>query len=155
MSSKTDTREGQKAQALCFKSAVELVSLMRRAELSAVEVLTAHLEQIERVNPRVNALCTLVPEYALQQARNADRQRARGARARAAQSELRLQRRDPADRGALARGSREAGAPHVRGSGTDPGTSAPAMMVLSMFPTCPPFCIYRFAAGTARARCRL
>jgi amidase len=34
-------------------------------ELSATEVVSAHLERIEQVNPRVNAIITLVPERAL------------------------------------------------------------------------------------------
>ncbi len=34
-------------------------------ELSAVEVVSAHLERIQQVNPRVNAIVTLVPERAL------------------------------------------------------------------------------------------
>ncbi len=36
--------------------------------LSATEVVTAHLERIEQVNPRVNAIVTLVPERALDEA---------------------------------------------------------------------------------------
>jgi amidase len=34
-------------------------------ELSATEVVSAHLDRIEQVNPRVNAIVTLVPERAL------------------------------------------------------------------------------------------
>jgi amidase len=37
-------------------------------ELSATEVVTAHLERIEQVNPRVNAIVTLEPERALAEA---------------------------------------------------------------------------------------
>ena len=36
--------------------AVELVARMRSKDLSAREVMTAHLARIERVNPRVNAV---------------------------------------------------------------------------------------------------
>lgn len=68
------------ATELCFKSASELVELVRQREVSVREVVTAHLEQIERVNPQVNAICTLVPEMALQQAGRADEAMARGAR---------------------------------------------------------------------------
>jgi len=35
----------------CFKTAVELGGLIRDKELSARELLDAHLDQIERVNP--------------------------------------------------------------------------------------------------------
>ena len=41
---------------LCFKTAIELVTLLHNREVSAVEVLDAHLAQIERVNPQVNAI---------------------------------------------------------------------------------------------------
>jgi amidase len=35
--------------------------------------MRAHLEQIERVNPKVNAIVTLLPEHAMEHARGADR----------------------------------------------------------------------------------
>ena len=57
---------------LHFRSARDLADLIHRRELSAREVVEAHLEQIERVNPRVNAICTLVPERALADADAAD-----------------------------------------------------------------------------------
>ena len=57
---------------LHFRSARDLAGLIRRRELSAREVVEAHLEQIARVNPRVNAICTLVPEQALADADAAD-----------------------------------------------------------------------------------
>src|SRR5262245_1639360 len=63
---------------LCFLPAVELVRQIRAKELSAVEVLEAHLAQIERVNPRVNAIVTLVAEQAHARARAADAALARG-----------------------------------------------------------------------------
>ena len=59
--------------------AVEMVRLMRQKKLSAREVMEAHLRQIERVNPRVNAMVTLVPEDQLMaQARVADEALAKG-----------------------------------------------------------------------------
>ena len=64
---------------IIFKTATELVGCMQSGELSAVEVMEAHLRRIELVNPRVNALCTVVPEQALQGAREADQKRASGA----------------------------------------------------------------------------
>jgi amidase len=63
---------------LCFKTATELAALIRRREVSVREVVAAHLEQIERLNPQVNAICTLVPEQAMDQARRADEALARG-----------------------------------------------------------------------------
>ncbi|MER5220118.1 amidase [Streptomyces flaveus] len=64
---------------LCFWTATELAAALRRRDVSAREVVTAHLEQIERVNPAVNAIVTLVPERALEQAAEADARLAAGA----------------------------------------------------------------------------
>jgi len=52
---------------------------IRAKDLSARETLTAHLQQIERVNPKVNAIVTLIGEQALEQAQRADDDLARGA----------------------------------------------------------------------------
>lgn len=62
---------------LVWMSAVELADLLRRGDLSAVEVLTAHLEQIEAVNPALNAIVTYLPDLALDSARRADERKAR------------------------------------------------------------------------------
>ena len=48
-----------------------------RKKLSAREALAAHLKQIERVNPKVNAIVTLVPELAAADAAKADEMQAR------------------------------------------------------------------------------
>ncbi len=63
---------------LVWKTAVELAALIRRGEVSAVEVLTAHLERIDAVNPELNAIVTYLPELALELARSADEKQARG-----------------------------------------------------------------------------
>ena len=57
---------------ICFMTASELARRIRQKELSAREVMTAHLAQIERVNPKVNAIITLDAEGALQRADAAD-----------------------------------------------------------------------------------
>jgi amidase len=58
---------------LCFKDAVDLARMMRNREVSATEVMAAFLAQIERVNPKVNAICTFIgEEAALRAAREAD-----------------------------------------------------------------------------------
>src|SRR5215470_12885524 len=62
---------------ICFISAVEMARLIRTRKLSAREALTAHLKQIERVNPKVNAIVTLVPELAAKAAAKADEMQAR------------------------------------------------------------------------------
>ena len=63
---------------LCFRSAAELARLVATKAVSAHEVMEAHLAQIERVNPQVNAIVTLVPEQALAGAKEADQRQARG-----------------------------------------------------------------------------
>ncbi len=63
---------------ICQLSAVELARLIRAKELSAREVVSAHLAQIERVNPSFNAIVTLVADQAMERARLADEDFARG-----------------------------------------------------------------------------
>src|SRR5580698_7967480 len=67
------------ASDICFLSAVEMAALIRQKKLSAREVMTAHLKQIERVNPKVNAIVTLVADQAMENARKADEAQASGA----------------------------------------------------------------------------
>lgn len=65
---------------ICFMTATELAAKIRTRELSAREVMEAHLAQIERVNPKVNAIITMIsPEEALALADEADRKLASGA----------------------------------------------------------------------------
>src|SRR4051794_20956860 len=66
------------ASELCFMSASEMARLIRTKELSAQDLMAAHLAQIERVNPKVNAIITLDPEGAMQGAAAADEAFARG-----------------------------------------------------------------------------
>jgi amidase len=63
---------------LCFLTAHELARRIRDRELSCVEVMQAHLAQIERINPQVNAIVTLLPEQAMAGARAADAALAHG-----------------------------------------------------------------------------
>jgi amidase len=55
-----------------------MVNLIRAGKLSAREALKIHLDHIARVNPKVNAIVTLVPEFAQEAARRADEAQARG-----------------------------------------------------------------------------
>src|SRR3954468_171428 len=55
-----------------FQSAKKLARLIRTRKLSAVEVMKAHIAQIERVNPTVNAIVTFLPEAALKEAKKVD-----------------------------------------------------------------------------------
>jgi amidase len=61
------------------RTATELAAGLRAREFSAREVMQSHLERIEAVNPRVNAIVTLLePELALAMADEADAAAPRG-----------------------------------------------------------------------------
>jgi amidase len=58
---------------ICYMNGVELAARIRRKELSAVEVMAAFLDRIEHVNPKVNAIVSMVSrEAALAMAKQAD-----------------------------------------------------------------------------------
>lgn len=63
---------------LVFMSAFDLAAAIRDQRVSALEVMEAHLEQIERHNGALNAVITLDEERALRQARDADDAMANG-----------------------------------------------------------------------------
>ena len=63
---------------LCFRTATELADLIATRQVSAREVLEAHLAQIDRINPRVNAIVTRLADGALEHAVLADERQARG-----------------------------------------------------------------------------
>ena len=63
---------------IVFLSAIELAARIRKKQISAREVMTAHLAQIERVNAKVNAIVTLVADRAMADASRADDVQARG-----------------------------------------------------------------------------
>jgi len=66
------------APGICFLTARELSTRLRKKSLSAREVLQAHLQQIERVNPKVNAIVTLVADQAMARAAQLDEGAAKG-----------------------------------------------------------------------------
>ncbi|HUG36175.1 MAG TPA: amidase [Candidatus Limnocylindrales bacterium] len=57
---------------LCFTPATELAALIRARALSPVELTRAVLERIERLNPKLNAFCTLTADAALAAASTAE-----------------------------------------------------------------------------------
>ena len=61
-----------------FRSATSLAEVIQRKELSSLEVIDAHLAQIERANPALNALVRVFADAARQRAREADEALARG-----------------------------------------------------------------------------
>jgi amidase len=64
---------------LHYRSAVELAAALRSREVSAREVLQAHLDRIAATNESVNAIVTLCAERAMAEATAADDDLARGA----------------------------------------------------------------------------
>jgi len=60
---------------LCYTPAVKLARLLRARKLSASELMQAFIAQIERVNPKVNAVITFLPEQALKAAKAVDRRK--------------------------------------------------------------------------------
>lgn len=58
---------------LCYTPATEIARLIRARTLSPVEVTRAVLERIERVNPAVNAYCTITADLAMDAAHAAER----------------------------------------------------------------------------------
>ncbi len=62
---------------LCFTPARKLAQLVGMRKISATELVKAFIAQIERVNPKVNAIVTFLPELALQQAKAMDRKKAK------------------------------------------------------------------------------
>ncbi len=68
-----------KSDEICFMRAVDIMEAIRQKKLSAREVMAAHLKQIARVNPKVNAIITLADEEQLMaQAAAADEALAQG-----------------------------------------------------------------------------
>jgi amidase len=60
---------------ICFTPARQLARLIASRKISASEVMQAFIAQIERVNPKVNAIVTFLPDQALKAAKALDRKR--------------------------------------------------------------------------------
>lgn len=56
---------------LCFTPATKLAPMIRRGAVSPLEIVQAVLARLERVNPRLNAYCTVATEQALEVAKKA------------------------------------------------------------------------------------
>ena len=61
------------SEELCWMEATELAALVRKKEVSPVEIVEAVLGRIEKVNPRLNAYVTVTAAEARAQARAAER----------------------------------------------------------------------------------
>src|SRR3569623_2037181 len=60
------------------QSARMLLNLVREREITALEVVTAFLDKIDSINPKLNAFCTVLHESALEAAALADERMERG-----------------------------------------------------------------------------
>jgi len=49
---------------LCYLPATQLAAAIRAKDLSPTEVVDAYLSRIQRLNPKLNAYCTLTAEQA-------------------------------------------------------------------------------------------
>jgi amidase len=56
----------------CFLPATEMVSAVKTKKISPVEIVDAILARIEKINPKVHAYCTVVPEMAREAAKKAE-----------------------------------------------------------------------------------
>src|SRR5713226_5921817 len=77
------TGRGMVDESLTRKSAHELATLIKSRAASPVEVLDAHLAVIARVNPKLNAIVTLVADAARASAKDAEGAVMRGDKLRA------------------------------------------------------------------------
>ena len=57
---------------ICHMSALEMAHAIRTKKLSSVEIVDAILDRIDMLNPKVNAYCTIVPDFARKQAIKAE-----------------------------------------------------------------------------------
>jgi amidase len=66
------------SEEICSLTAREMARSLLLGEVSAVELMEAHLTRIERVDRLVNAIVTLLPEKAMEEARAADERLGQG-----------------------------------------------------------------------------
>jgi amidase len=74
----TTVKIGVTTMDIVFSSTTQLAATIRARHVSATEVLNAHLAQIDKHNPALNAIVTLDAEHARERAREADEALARG-----------------------------------------------------------------------------
>ena len=63
---------------MIFKNAHELVDLIKKKELSSIELLETLLKRVEQVNPDLNAVVTLDADRAMDKAKKADEALSKG-----------------------------------------------------------------------------
>ena len=67
-----------KATDTSFMTAAELAAAVRKKQLSPLEIVEGLLARIAKINPQVNAYCTVAAEMALEAARKAEAEVMRG-----------------------------------------------------------------------------
>lgn len=67
-----DMKSARPPSAITCMTASQMARLIRSRKISPVEIMEAHLDAIERLEPKINAMCTVVAEQALEQARGAE-----------------------------------------------------------------------------------
>ena len=75
---KHDSKPAPKIDSLIFKSATELTGLIRRGEITSLDLLNLYLSQIQRYNDDINAVVALDVEAARSRAAQADKALAQG-----------------------------------------------------------------------------
>ena len=65
---------------LCWTPGTELARMVRAKDVSPVDIVEAFLERIARINPRINAYCTVTADQARAAAREAEAAAGRGER---------------------------------------------------------------------------
>ena len=58
---------------IIWKSAVELAKGIKDGELSPVEVLEAYFDRITEINPKINAIVTLIEDSAREEAKKVEK----------------------------------------------------------------------------------
>lgn len=66
------------AQEVVFKPVRQLAEMVRERKVSPIELTEVFLERLERIGPRYNALVTLMPDRAMEEAERAERELASG-----------------------------------------------------------------------------
>src|SRR2546428_5660307 len=65
---------------LCWTAGTELARMVRAKDVSPVDIVEAFLARIERINPRINAYCTVTADQARAAPREAEAAAGRGQR---------------------------------------------------------------------------
>lgn len=64
----------QKSDELIYLSASQLSRLIKKKEISPVEVIEAHLSRIDALEPKLNSFITMLPDRAIAEARQAEKE---------------------------------------------------------------------------------